>query len=79
MKRIGILLAVFAVFFFICSILSSPAWSVPQRSTKVNLYDPSLYKAMEWRCIGPYRGGRVTDRWRCLENRRWRHKLETCL
>lgn len=60
MKRIRILLAVFAVFFFICSILSSPAWSALQRSRKVNLYDPSLYKAMEWRCIGPYRGGRVT-------------------
>lgn len=25
-----------------------------------NQYDPSLYKAMQWRCIGPFRGGRVT-------------------
>ena len=25
-----------------------------------NSYDESLYKAMKWRCIGPYRGGRVT-------------------
>ncbi len=24
------------------------------------IYDEALYKAMKWRCIGPYRGGRVT-------------------
>lgn len=23
-------------------------------------YDPSMYQAMEWRNIGPYRGGRAT-------------------
>ncbi len=60
MKKIRILLAIFSVFFFICSILSSPAWSAPQRSKKISRYDPSLYKEMKWRCIGPYRGGRVT-------------------
>lgn len=60
MKKIRILLAIFSVFFFICSILSSPAWSAPQRSGKISRYDPSLYKEMKWRCIGPYRGGRVT-------------------
>jgi photosystem II stability/assembly factor-like uncharacterized protein len=60
MKRISILLPVFAIFIFICSIFISPAWNAPQRSRKVSHYDLSLYKAMEWRCIGPYRGGRVT-------------------
>ncbi len=30
-------------------------------SAKANTaYDESLYQAMRWRCIGPYRGGRVT-------------------
>ena len=60
MKKIRILWAIFAVFFFICSILSSPAWNAPQRSGKISRYDPGLYKEMKWRCIGPYRGGRVT-------------------
>ena len=60
MKKIRILLAVFAVFFFICSILSFPVWSAPQKSKKISRYDTSLYKEMKWRCIGPYRGGRVT-------------------
>ena len=60
MKKIRILLAIFSVFFFMCSILSSPAWNAPQRSGKIIRYDPSLYKEMKWRCIGPYRGGRVT-------------------
>ncbi|MFZ2053113.1 MAG: hypothetical protein WAU81_02840 [Candidatus Aminicenantales bacterium] len=38
------------------------AWSAPaqrQHSRPVS-FDSSLYKAMEWRSIGPYRGGRVT-------------------
>jgi photosystem II stability/assembly factor-like uncharacterized protein len=60
MKKIRILLTVFAVFILICSILSSSAWSAPQRSRRVSRYDANLYKEMEWRCIGPYRGGRVT-------------------
>lgn len=60
MRKIRILWAIFAVFFFICSILSSPAWNAPQRSGKNSRYDPSFYKEMKWRCIGPYRGGRVT-------------------
>jgi len=60
MKKIRILSPILAVFFSICSILSSPAWNAPQRSKKISSYDPSLYKEMKWRCIGPYRGGRVT-------------------
>ncbi len=60
MKKIKILLALFAAFFSICSILTSAARNAPQRSKKISSYDPNLYKAMQWRCIGPYRGGRVT-------------------
>jgi hypothetical protein len=39
MNKIRILLTVFAVFIFICSILSSPAWNAPQRSRKISSYD----------------------------------------
>ncbi len=42
--------------------LSFAAWGGPgqrERSRPVS-FDPSLYGAMEWRCIGPFRGGRVT-------------------
>jgi photosystem II stability/assembly factor-like uncharacterized protein len=60
MRKFSKLLAVFATLIFICTILSSPAWNAPQRSTKITRYDPSLFKVMQWRCIGPYRGGRVT-------------------
>jgi len=31
-----------------------------QTANDVKKLEPSAYKAMEWRCIGPYRGGRVT-------------------
>ncbi|MDH7513182.1 MAG: hypothetical protein QHH14_09580 [Clostridiales bacterium] len=48
-----------SVFAGIISNLSlgAPVQRVEQR---LSAFDPSLYKAMEWRCIGPYRGGRVT-------------------
>ena len=51
---------VFCIIIFICGLLISPAGSSPQASKKVNHYNPDLYKAMSWRCIGPYRGGRAT-------------------
>ncbi len=52
-------LFVLAVFTGITSVLS---WQAPvQRAEqRLSTFDPALYKAMEWRCIGPYRGGRVT-------------------
>jgi photosystem II stability/assembly factor-like uncharacterized protein len=50
----------FCIMTFICGVLITPAGSAAQASKNVNRYDPSLYKAMSWRCIGPYRGGRVT-------------------
>jgi photosystem II stability/assembly factor-like uncharacterized protein len=51
---------VFCIIIFICSLLISPAGSSPQASKKVSRYNPDLYKAMSWRSIGPYRGGRAT-------------------
>jgi len=47
------------ILMFICSGLG---WSIPKSEKKIekDKYDKSLYKAMKWRCIGPYRGGRVT-------------------
>lgn len=50
----------FCVLTFICGILIAPAGSRAQETKNVNRHDPSLYKAMSWRCIGPYRGGRAT-------------------
>ncbi|MGB7296526.1 MAG: hypothetical protein WBC70_13140 [Candidatus Aminicenantales bacterium] len=43
-------------------LLSLGAWGAPaqrERSGPVS-FNPILYKAMEWRLIGPFRGGRVT-------------------
>lgn len=39
-----------------------PCWAAPalQKERKPVAFDSSLYKALEWRSIGPYRGGRVT-------------------
>ena len=34
-------------------------WIIPA-TAQDSVYDPSLYQAMEWRNIGPYRGGRAT-------------------
>ncbi len=39
---------------------TSMSWSIEKSSGKQSTYDEALYKAMKWRCIGPYRGGRVT-------------------
>lgn len=60
MKKIRVQLILFNVFIFLLAFLSSPAWNSPQPSKKVKRYNSNLYKAMRWRCIGPYRGGRVT-------------------
>lgn len=41
-------------------LMSLPWSSSAQVLRKASRYDSSLYNAMKWRCIGPYRGGRVT-------------------
>ncbi len=38
----------------------SPGWCASSSSLQAEHYDESLYQALTWRCIGPYRGGRVT-------------------
>ncbi len=42
------------------SLLCNHGWSVEKATKAQPKYDENLYKAMKWRCIGPYRGGRVT-------------------
>ena len=48
---------IFVLLFGICTNIS---WSVEQSSGTRSTFDEALYKAMKWRSIGPYRGGRVT-------------------
>lgn len=42
------------------SLLFSDAWSGEKPAQSEPKFDENLYKAMTWRCIGPFRGGRVT-------------------
>src|SRR5207244_1567422 len=39
---------------------SRPAAGAPRGRTTRDLADPLLLRGLEWRSIGPYRGGRVT-------------------
>ncbi len=42
-------------------VFSVTGWgAAAQRDRRPAILDPSLYKAMEWRLIGPFRGGRAT-------------------
>jgi len=47
----------FLVSFF---ILTGGSLQAKKRQTPALTYPPELYQALRWRCIGPYRGGRVT-------------------
>jgi len=51
-----------SIFLIIlCSFSFIGAQGVAARlEKKTAIYDPSLYKALQWRLIGPFRGGRVT-------------------
>ncbi len=49
----------FSLILFL-SILCSNGWSEQKAQEAQPKYDESFYKALKWRCIGPYRGGRVT-------------------
>ena len=57
MKRFSYL-SVFV--FFVASIMGSVYFVQAQSSNPVKGIDESLYSAMRWRSIGPFRGGRVT-------------------
>lgn len=51
----------FGLFFvFLMGLSIGARWDSNQPSEKKPMVDEALYKAMKWRCIGPYRGGRVT-------------------
>src|SRR5258706_3515657 len=52
MKKIFLLIA---CFISVCSIAQKKT-STPSKNTLT--YDEKLYNALEWRSIGPYRGGR---------------------
>jgi len=47
--------SVLALSFLLLSMLSCPAFAIDEVST-----DDTVLKGLEWRMIGPYRGGRVT-------------------
>ena len=48
------------VFLGMMVLLNGPSLGAGEASKANHVYDESLYQAMEWRCIGPYRGGRAT-------------------
>jgi len=58
LKTIFIILIVVLIEF---SWTALPSWgqAAPKKKA-VTKYDEALFKAMKWRCIGPYRGGRST-------------------
>ncbi|MEA3420874.1 MAG: glycosyl hydrolase, partial [Acidobacteriota bacterium] len=58
MKSLRIFIVTGLVLFFLFGLTVESGWSKSQK--KLTKYDESLYKAMTWRCIGPYRGGRCT-------------------
>lgn len=50
-----------AVFLGVVLLCGTLVTEVPaQTEQKVLQYEPELYQALKWRCIGPFRGGRVT-------------------
>ncbi len=55
MKRIPLLIIFLSLIFFTISF--SQKKRRPQQDGSLT-FDPKLYKGMEWRCIGPFRGGR---------------------
>jgi len=58
MKSLRIFIVTGLILFFLFGITVESGWSKSQK--KITKYDESFYKAMTWRCIGPYRGGRCT-------------------
>ncbi len=52
--------SIFLIFMFLLFIFADLALTAPGASQNSGKYDTSLYKAMKWRLIGPFRGGRAT-------------------
>jgi photosystem II stability/assembly factor-like uncharacterized protein/DNA-binding FrmR family transcriptional regulator len=46
--------------FFLAAAVSAPLTLAGASATQAQTYDESLISALEWRSIGPFRGGRVT-------------------
>ena len=51
---------VFFLLIFVSTFWVYSAARSLQEHSRVDRHNPNLYQAMQWRCIGPYRGGRVT-------------------
>ena len=51
-------LPVFCVLLMLLTAISSQGKQSSEK--KAFKYNEDMYKAMQWRCIGPYRGGRAT-------------------
>lgn len=61
MKKFQLFIKLCLLFVLLGTILHVAGWSMPQlQVTKAAPRDLGLYKALRWRLIGPYRGGRVT-------------------
>ncbi len=60
MRNKKVMGVVFCMLTLICGFLVLRAGSNPQAQKNEYRYDSNLYQAMQWRCIGPYRGGRAT-------------------
>ncbi len=60
MKESRVLFILLICLIFLCSSLNSYPGDPTQTSKKIKRLNPNLYKAMVWRSIGPYRGGRST-------------------
>ncbi len=59
MKKLEGLIIAFFILVFLLADSSGFANDLTGKEEQIR-FDKSLYGAMEWRCIGPYRGGRVT-------------------
>jgi photosystem II stability/assembly factor-like uncharacterized protein len=53
-KEIGVTLALVLLFLF------TPTLGLAEQDDANQVYEPALFQALEYRMIGPYRGGRVT-------------------
>src|SRR2546429_3213317 len=49
-----------AILFLLLGFISLISWGSLRAQQQPQGYDKSFFKALQWRSIGPYRGGRVT-------------------
>ncbi len=58
--RKSMILCIFIFSLLILSPIANPAAQQANAKPETSPYSEALYKALTWRCIGPFRGGRVT-------------------